>query len=150
MGWLRETNLIHFDNIWQVSFSLSHLIGQFKGLFKRTQQCWPNIMQQFSNSVLCCFFCKYFNAPSFNWNKSYRIIKTFEKQAIEPSVSSLLYVGPTLLGPFEQALTTVRCVVFTVETAIRQKTLWTRREICKLKAVFHFRVFTRTYTHEKL
>ena len=76
-----------------------------KGLFKRTQQCWPNIMQQFSNSVLCCFFCKYFNAPSFNWNKSYRIIKTFEKQAVEPSVSSLLYnVGSTLLGPFEQAL----------------------------------------------
>ena len=76
-----------------------------KGLFKRTQQCWPNIMQQFSNSVLCCFFCKYFNASSFNWNKFYRIIKTFEKQAVEPSVSSLLNnVGPTLLGPFEQAL----------------------------------------------
>ena len=32
------------------------------------------------------------------------IIKTFEKQAVEPSVSSLLNnVGPTLLGPFEQA-----------------------------------------------
>ena len=77
----------------------------FKALFKRTQQCWPNIMQQFSNSVLCCFFCKYFNASSFNRNKSYRIIKTFEKQAVEPSVSSLLNnVGPTLLGPFEQAL----------------------------------------------
>ena len=75
-----------------------------KSLFKRTQQCWLNIMQQFSNSVLCCFFCKYFNASSFNWNKSYRIIKTFEKQAVEPSVSSLLgNVRPTLLGPFEQA-----------------------------------------------
>ena len=58
-----------------------------------------------------CFFCKYFNAPSFNCNISYRIIKTFEKQAVEPSVSSLLNnVGPTLLGPFEQALTQRRLV----------------------------------------
>ena len=59
-------------------------------------------MQQFS-SFLCYFFCKYFNTSSFNWNKSYRIIKTFEKQAVESSVWSFLNnVGPTLLGPFEQ------------------------------------------------
>ena len=62
------------------------------------------LAQHHATIFLCCFFCRYFNAPSFNWNKSYRIIKTFEKQAVEPSVSSLLNnVGPTLLGPFEQA-----------------------------------------------
>ena len=38
--------------------------------------------------------------------------KTFEKQAVEPSVSSLLNnVGPTLLGPFEQALRLFDCFI---------------------------------------
>ena len=59
-----------------------------------------------------CFFCKYINASSFNWNKSYRIFKIFEKQAVEPSVPSLLNnVGPTSLGPFEQAFRGLGAIV---------------------------------------
>ena len=61
-------------------------------------------MQQFSNSVCAASFANTLTQQVSTGINLIGLSKDLKKQAVEPSVSSLLNnVGPTLLGPFEQA-----------------------------------------------
>ena len=61
------------DQTWQ---------GNYKGLFKRMQHCWTNIIHHFSNSALCCINLSYFKVKVLNNNRLPWNVKQYAKEAL--------------------------------------------------------------------
>ena len=79
--------------------------GLIKGLFKRIQHCWTNIIQQCYYNRYDCFSFKSFWLDKLYSNSKPSLDKKIEKETVWAIISTMLDdVGPTMLDPFKQAL----------------------------------------------
>ena len=61
---------------------ISRNLIEFKGLFKRMQHCWTNIIKHFSNSALCYINLGYFKVKVLNNNRLPANVKQYAKEAL--------------------------------------------------------------------